>query len=39
MAGSYEKRGNSYRLVYMLDGKKHTKTVRSKISAKNYTRV
>lgn len=28
MAGSYEKRGNSYRLVYMLDGKKHTKTVR-----------
>ena len=28
MAGSYEKRGDSYRLVYMLNGKKHTRTVK-----------
>lgn len=28
MAGSYEKRGNSYRLVYMQNGKKYTKTIK-----------
>ena len=27
MAGSYEKRGENYRLVYMYKGKKHTKTI------------
>lgn len=30
MAGSYEKRGDSYRLVYMLNGKKHTRTIKCK---------